>query len=62
MYYNTRENALFAILYHTAANTIGGFYFFPMCSQAPDSVRLWWLYAAVYCVAAVVVVLAPERR
>ena len=57
VYYNTRESALLAILYHTAANTIGGFYFFPMFS-GPDSVRLWWLYAAVYCVAAVVVVLA----
>jgi CAAX protease family protein len=56
VYYNTRESALLAILYHTAANTIVGFYFFPMFS-GPDSVRLWWLYAAVYCVAAVIVVL-----
>jgi hypothetical protein len=57
VYYNTHESALLAILYHTAANTLGGFYFFPMFS-GPDSVRLWWLYAAVYGVAAVAVVLA----
>jgi CAAX protease family protein len=57
VYCNTRESALLAILYHSAQNTIGGFYLFRMFS-GPDQVRLWWLYAAVYCVAAVVVVLA----
>jgi membrane protease YdiL (CAAX protease family) len=57
VYYNAHESALLAILYHTAANTLGGFYFFPMFSGS-DSVRLWWLYAAVYGVAAVAVVLA----
>jgi uncharacterized protein len=56
VYYNTRGSALLAMLYHSAATTIGGSYFFQMVS-GPDFVRLWWLYAAVNCVAAAVVVL-----
>jgi membrane protease YdiL (CAAX protease family) len=63
VYYNTRGSALLAMLYHGAANTVGGFYFFQMFSGA-DFVRLWWLLAAVNCVAAVVVVLVtgPNLR
>jgi uncharacterized protein len=55
VYYNARESALFAILYHTAANTIGMYLF----SMFPDSdlVRLYWLLAAVNWVVAVVLVL-----
>lgn len=56
VYYNARESALLAILYHTAQNTIGGFYIFRMFS-GQDLVRLWWLWAAVYVVVAVIVVL-----
>lgn len=55
VYYNTRESALLAILYHTAANTIG-LYFAPIFS-GPDLVRQFWLLAAVNTVVAVVVVL-----
>lgn len=51
VYYNAHESALLAILYHTAANAIAGFYLFPLFT-GPDLVRLWWLYAAVYGVAA----------
>jgi hypothetical protein len=55
VYYNARESALFAILYHTAANTMGLYLF----SMFPDSdlPSLYWLLAAVNWVVAVVVVL-----
>jgi uncharacterized protein len=55
VYYNARESALLAILYHTAANTLG-IYFSPMLSGS-DLARYYWLLAAVNCVVAVVVVL-----
>jgi membrane protease YdiL (CAAX protease family) len=63
IYYNTRGSAFLAMLYHGAGNAAGGFYFFQMFS-GQDFVRLWWLYAAVNCVAAVVVVLVmgPNLR
>jgi membrane protease YdiL (CAAX protease family) len=55
VYYNARESALFAILYHTAANTIGMYLF----SMFPDSDlgRLYWLLAAVNWLVAVILVL-----
>ena len=56
VYYNARESALLAIVYHTAANTMGQ-YFFPTFA-GPDLVRAYWLLAAVNCVVAVIVVLA----
>jgi hypothetical protein len=55
VYYNARESALLAILYHTAANTMS-IYFSPMFS-GPDLTRYFWLLAAVNFVVAVVVVL-----
>ena len=55
VYYNARESALLVILYHTASNTMGR-YFFPMFSGA-DLVRMSWLFAAVYSLAAVVLIL-----
>jgi uncharacterized protein len=55
IYYNTRGSALLAMLYHTAANTMG-LYFSPMFSGA-DSVRYFWILAAVNWVVAAGVVL-----
>jgi membrane protease YdiL (CAAX protease family) len=55
IYYNARGSALLAILYHTAANTVG-IYFSPTFSGA-DSVRYFWMLAAVNWVVAIVVVL-----
>ena len=54
VYYNARESALLAILYHTAANTMGR-YFAPMLS-GPDLIDYFWLLAAVNAVAAIIVV------
>jgi membrane protease YdiL (CAAX protease family) len=58
VYYNARESALLAMVYHTAANTMGGagLNIFQLFS-GPDNVRVWWLLAAVNVVVAVVVVL-----
>lgn len=62
VYYNAHESALFAILYHTAANT-AGLYLSPAFS-GPDLVRMFWLLAAVNCIVATVVALAagPNLR
>jgi uncharacterized protein len=60
VYYNANESALLAIIYHTAANTMG-LYFFPAFSGS-ELVRLFWWLAAVNCVvAAIVVLVAPGR-
>ena len=55
IYYNARGSALLAMLYHTAANTLG-IYFSPMFS-GPDQVRYFWMLAAVNWVVAAGVVL-----
>jgi len=55
VYYNARESALLAILYHTAANTIG-LYFAPLFA-GPNLLRQFWLLAAANIAAAFVVVL-----
>jgi uncharacterized protein len=62
VYYNARESALFAILYHSVANT-AGLYFAPMFA-GPDLVTYFWLLAAVNGVCALVVVLVtgPSLR
>jgi CAAX protease family protein len=59
VFYNARQSALLAILYHTAANTMG-IYFSHMLS-GPDLTRYFWLLAAVNCVAAVVVVIVDRQ-
>lgn len=52
------SSALLAMVYHTAANTMGGagFNFFQVFTGA-DAVRVWWLLAAVNSAVAVVLVL-----
>ena len=56
VYYSAHEIAFLAWMYHTAANTMGP-YFFPMFST-PDRATYFWLLAGVNCVMAVVVVLS----
>lgn len=62
VYYNARESALLAILYHTAANTMG-LYLSPAFSGA-DLVMMFWLLAALNCIVATVVALVagPNLR
>lgn len=59
VYYNARQSALLAILYHTAGNTLG-LYFSPSFS-GPDLSRYFWLLAAVNGLVALVVVLADRN-
>jgi hypothetical protein len=59
VYYNARESALLAILYHTAANTIGTFYAHMITGA--DLTRYFWLLAAVNAVIAVGVVVLDRN-
>jgi hypothetical protein len=59
VFYNTRESALLAILYHSAANTIGIFYSHTLAGA--DLTRYFWLLAAINLVAAVSVVLFDRK-
>jgi hypothetical protein len=54
VYYGAKESALFAILYHTAANTMG-IYLFQMFNEA-EKVKLYWLLAAINWLAAVIII------
>ena len=60
LFNGTNGSVLLAILFHGSFNTVAGL-LQPMFS-GEDAVRLFWLLAAAYCVAAVVVALAagPE--
>src|SRR5829696_6869726 len=53
---NTRGSVLLAMLMHATNNTISGGFFGPMFSGA-DSARDAWLFAALWCATAVVVVI-----
>jgi uncharacterized protein len=55
VYYNACGSALLALLYHTAANTLG-IYFSPMLVGA-DGVRYFWMLAVVNWLVAVAIVL-----
>jgi uncharacterized protein len=59
VYYNARESALLAILYHTAANTIGIFYSHTLAGA--NLTRYFWLLAAVNVVVAASVVLFDQE-
>jgi uncharacterized protein len=56
VYYKSRGSALLVILYHTVQNAVGGWFLFSLFSRA-DLERLWWLWVALYPVAACGVVL-----
>ena len=59
MYYNARQSALLAILYHTAANTIGIYYSHLLAGA--DLTRYFWLLVAVNFVVAIVVVIFDRK-
>ena len=62
MFNNASGSVLIAMLMHAMNNTISGSFFGPMFSGA-DSVRQGWLYAALWCAVAVVliVVYGPQH-
>jgi membrane protease YdiL (CAAX protease family) len=55
IYYNTRGSALLPMLYHTAANTIGP-YFFRMFS-ASEQVSYFWLLSGMTLVVGIVLII-----
>lgn len=48
----TKGSVLLPMIFHSAVNTIGGGYFFQMFSGA-NLLRLWWLFAAAWCLAGI---------
>jgi membrane protease YdiL (CAAX protease family) len=61
LFNNTRGSVLLAMLMHAMNNTISGSFFGPMFSGA-DSVRQGWLYAALWCAVAIVVVVVAGPK
>jgi uncharacterized protein len=59
VYYNARQSALLAILYHTAANTMG--IYFSRMLAGPDFTRYFWLMLVANAVAAVIVVMVDRK-
>ena len=59
VYYNARQSALLAILYHTAANTMG--LYVSRMLAGPDVTRYFWLLLAANGVAAVLVVVFDRK-
>jgi hypothetical protein len=59
VFYNTRESALLAILYHSAANTMGIYYGQTLAGS--NLARYYWLLMAVNAVVAVIVVIADRK-
>jgi uncharacterized protein len=55
IYNSTNGSVLLTTLFHGSINAIGGQFFFSMFS-GEDLTKLWWLTAAAYCAAAIVVV------
>ena len=61
LFNNTRGSVLLAMLMHAMNNTISGSFIGPMFSGA-DSVRQGWLYAALWCAVAVVLVVVAGPK
>jgi hypothetical protein len=59
VFFNARGSALLAILYHSAANTMGTYYG-PMLA-GPNLTQYFWLLAAVNAVVAIIVVTADWK-
>lgn len=59
VFFNARQSALLAILYHSAANTMGTYY--GHAFAGPNLTQYFWLLAAVNAVVAVIVVAADWK-
>jgi uncharacterized protein len=59
VFYNARQSALLAILYHTAANTVG--ILIARTLSGPDFARYYWLILAVNALVVVVVVISDRK-
>ena len=61
LYNHTNGSILTPMLVHAANNTVTGGYFGRMFTGA-DDLRLWWLQAAVWAGAALIVVILAGRK
>jgi hypothetical protein len=59
VFYNARQSALLAILYHSAANTMGTYYGHTLAGS--NLTQYFWLLAAVNAVAAILVIAADRK-
>ena len=59
IYYNSRESALLAMLYHAAANAMGAIFFHGRTDD--DLFRLYWLLALTNFIAALIIILAGRN-
>jgi hypothetical protein len=59
VFYNSRQSALLAILYHSAANAMGIYYGHTLASS--NQTQYFWLLMAVNAVAAVIVVMVDRK-
>jgi len=55
----SRGSVFLQMLFHSTVNTVGAGYIFRMFTGA-DLVRMWWIFAALWCLAAVGVALAVK--
>jgi membrane protease YdiL (CAAX protease family) len=62
LYNHTNGSTMIPIVMHAANNTVTGGYVWPMFTGA-DNLRLWWLQAVVWALAAIVVIIlaGPAR-
>src|SRR5262245_41051538 len=56
---HTRGSVLIPMIFHATVNTVGAGYFFQMFS-GPDLNRMWWIYAILWTLATIIVILIPS--
>ena len=56
---HTRGSVLIPMIFHATVNTIGAGYFFQMFSGS-DLNRMWWIYAILWALASIIVILVPS--
>jgi membrane protease YdiL (CAAX protease family) len=61
LYHRTSGNLLLPSLMHTSVNVSAKYLFLSLFSAA-DALRLWWIFAALWCVSATVVIVATGRN
>lgn len=61
MYNRTRGSILLQMMFHSAVNTVGAGFLFPMFTGA-DTLRLWYIYALLWVALAAVLIVSGKLR
>jgi hypothetical protein len=61
MYNRTRGSILLQMLFHSAVNTVGAGFLFPMF-KGPDVIRLWYVYAVLWVLLAAFLIATGKLR